>query len=74
MLHCFGGEGPDRVDGVAAIDAWVDCGQAPERIIARKVSNGVTTRTRPLCPYPQRAVYKGSRSTEEAENFVCRQP
>jgi pimeloyl-ACP methyl ester carboxylesterase len=74
VLHCFGGDGPDKADWVAAIDAWVDGGTAPERIVARKVAKGVTTRTRPLCPYPQRAVYKGSGSTDEAENFVCRQP
>jgi feruloyl esterase len=43
-------------------------------VIARKVANGETKRTRPLCAYPQRAVYKGSGSTDEAENFVCRQP
>jgi feruloyl esterase len=73
-LHCAGGAGPDKADWVAAIDAWVDGGKAPERIVARKVANGVTTRTRPLCAYPQRAVYKGSGSTDEAENFVCRQP
>jgi len=64
----------DRVDWAAAIDAWVESGKAPDRIIARKVTNGATTRTRPLCAYPQRAVYKGSGSTDEAENFECRQP
>jgi feruloyl esterase len=74
VLHCSGGAGPDRVDWVAAIDAWVESGKPPGHILARKISNGVTTRTRPLCPYPQRAVYKGSGSTDEAENFVCRQP
>jgi hypothetical protein len=74
VLHCRGGSGPDNADWVTAIDAWVEGGKAPERIIASKVANGTTTRTRPLCPYPQRAVYKGSGSTEEAENFVCRQP
>ncbi len=74
VLHCVGGPGPDNADWTAAIDAWADGGKAPERIVARKVVNGTTTRTRPLCAYPQRAVYKGSGSTDEAENFVCRQP
>ena len=73
VLHCAGGAGPDKADWAAAIDAWVDGGKTPDRIVARKVSNEATTRTRPLCPYPQRAVYKGSGSTDEAENFVCRQ-
>ena len=29
-------------------------------------------RTRPLCPYPQAAYYKGSGSLEDAASFVCR--
>lgn len=33
---------------------------------------GKVDRTRPLCPYPQIAKYKGHGSTEEAANFVCR--
>jgi feruloyl esterase len=74
VLHCAGGPGPDNADWNAAIDAWVDGGKAPDRVIARKLVSGETKRTRPLCPYPQRAVYKGSGSTDEAENFVCRRP
>jgi len=73
VLHCAGGPGPDNADWTAAIDAWVDGRNPPDRVIARKVANGETTRTRPLCPYPQRAVYKGTGSTDEAESFVCRQ-
>ena len=30
------------------------------------------TRPRPLRPYPQRAVYSRTGSTDQAENFVCR--
>jgi feruloyl esterase len=74
VLHCAGGPGPDTADWTAAIDAWVDRGTTPDRVIARKVANGETKRTRPLCAYPQRAVYKGSGSIDEAGNFVCRQP
>jgi feruloyl esterase len=29
-------------------------------------------RTRPLCPYPQVATYRGSGSTDDARNFVCK--
>jgi Tannase and feruloyl esterase len=29
-------------------------------------------RTRPLCPYPQVAIYKGSGSIDEAASFACR--
>jgi tannase/feruloyl esterase len=78
VLHCAGGPGPDTVDWAAAIDEWVDKGKTPERIVAEKrVGAGAAatvSRTRPLCPYPQRAVYSGSGSSDEAANFVCRQP
>jgi len=30
--------------------------------------------TRPLCPYPQAAVYRGSGSTNDAANFACKAP
>jgi feruloyl esterase len=74
VLHCEAGAGPDKADWVAALDAWVEQGKAPDHIIARKVVKGTTVRTRPLCPYPQRAVYTGTGSTDDAGNFVCRQP
>ena len=77
MLHCIGGPGPDTADWTEAIDAWVESGQAPDRVIARKTVGGPggnVTRTRPLCPYPQHATYTGSGSIDAAENFVCRQP
>jgi feruloyl esterase len=30
--------------------------------------------TRPFCPFPQIARYKGTGSTDEAANFVCAVP
>jgi len=38
------------------------------------VKDGVIDRTRPLCPYPQVASYKGAGSIDEAANFVCKTP
>jgi hypothetical protein len=72
VLHCGGGSGPDNADWAAAIDGWVETGKAPARIIAQKGAGAAVTRTRPLCPYPQHAVYSGTGSTDQAENFVCR--
>jgi feruloyl esterase len=73
VLHCAGGPGPDNVDWASVIDTWVDKGQAPDRVIARKVAaGGAVSRSRPLCVYPQRATYKGSGSIDDAENFVCK--
>ena len=74
MGHCRGGEGPDTFDVVAALEAWVERGQAPNQIAASHATNGVVDRTRPLCPYPQIAAYKGSGSIDEAANFECRAP
>jgi len=71
MGHCGGGEGPNTFDMVAALEQWVEQRQAPDRIIASHSTNGVVDRTRPLCPYPQIATYKGHGSTDEAANFVC---
>ena len=70
MSHCAGGDGPFVFDVISAIDKWVETGRAPERIIA---SNPPTApaRTRPLCPYPQEAVYSGTGSTDEEQNFKC---
>ncbi len=74
MGHCRGGEGPNTFDMVAALEAWVERGQAPNQILASHATDGVVDRTRPLCPYPQTAVYKGSGSIDEAANFECRTP
>ena len=73
MGHCSGGDGTDRFDAVAAIDAWVDKGKAPDSIPASHQARGGTVdKTRPLCPYPQTAQYKGSGSTNDASNFICK--
>ena len=72
MGHCGGGEGPNTFDMVAALEQWVEKKQAPDQIIASHSRDGKVDRTRPLCPYPQVAVYKGSGSTDEAANFVCK--
>jgi feruloyl esterase len=72
MGHCGGGEGPNTFDMVAALEQWVEHGKAPDQIIASHSTSGAVDRTRPLCPYPQVAIYKGTGSTDEAANFVCK--
>ena len=71
MGHCAGGDGTSTFDMVSALDQWVVQGKAPEQIPASRVVNGAVVRTRPLCPYPQVAIYKGSGSTDVAANFFC---
>jgi feruloyl esterase len=59
-----------------AIERWVEEGVAPAQIVATKFktaaepASGVAG-TRPLCPYPQVARYKGTAGTDEAGNFTC---
>jgi feruloyl esterase len=72
MGHCSGGDGPNTFDMLAALEQWVERGQAPDRILASHATEGRVDRTRPLCPYPQVAVYSGTGSTDAAESFVCR--
>jgi feruloyl esterase len=86
MGHCSGGTGATLFgnqggaapvvdadhDVLAALDAWVEKGAAPRRIIASRVEGGKVVRTRPLCPYPTRAVYVGQGSTDDAASFACK--
>jgi feruloyl esterase len=74
MGHCGGGEGPNVFDKVGSLEQWVEQGKAPEKIIASHSTDGKVDRTRPLCPYPQVAKYKGSGSIDEASNFACQLP
>jgi len=72
MHHCQGtGPGPNRFDMLSALDEWIDHGTAPARVVASHSTAGVVDRTRPLCPYPQVARYKGTGSVDAAENFEC---
>lgn len=74
MGHCSGSEGTDHFDMLTAMEQWLENGKAPDQIIAARVKDGAIDRTRPLCPYPQVAVYKGTGSTDEAANFSCKTP
>ncbi len=72
MAHCGGGQGPNDFDELTALEQWVEQGKAPDTITASHSRDGKVDRTRPLCPYPQVASYKGSGSIDEAANFVCK--
>ncbi|HSW24771.1 MAG TPA: tannase/feruloyl esterase family alpha/beta hydrolase [Burkholderiaceae bacterium] len=71
VAHCAGGAGPQPQGLFDALVNWVENKVAPNTILAQNASGGVVTRTRPLCPYPQTAIYKGSGSTDDAANFAC---
>jgi feruloyl esterase len=69
--HCGGGNGPQPQNLFGALVNWVEKGQAPATILAQTITGGTVTRSRPLCPYPQTAIYRGTGSTDDATNFVC---
>jgi hypothetical protein len=71
MFHCNGGVGTGTFDVVTPLIHWVESGAAPSSIPASQVAAGKTVRTRPLCPYPQIAKYKGSGSVDDAASFSC---
>jgi feruloyl esterase len=72
MGHCGGGDGPNDFDKISALNRWVEMNEAPQTLTASQRVDGKVTRTRPLCPFPQIAVYKGSGSVDDAANFSCR--
>lgn len=87
MYHCAGGPGPNSFgnagdppkldaqhDVLMALERWVEQGVAPERIIASSVREAKIDRSRPLCPYPQRARYRGLGDVDRADSFVCVTP
>ena len=71
MSHCSGGAGTSTFDALTPLVQWVEKGVAPDTIPASRLADGRPVRTRPLCPYPQTAIYKGSGSTDDAANFTC---
>ena len=72
MAHCGGGAGTSEFDMLTALERWVEKGEAPDSVPASRVVNGRVDRTRPLCPYPEVATFKGAGDTNDAANFVCR--
>jgi feruloyl esterase len=85
MAHCAGGPATDQFDLLTPLVAWVEQGQAPDRVVAqaRGAGNAVganrdvpatwaPSRTRPLCAYPAVArLRKGSTDLESADSFTC---
>lgn len=73
MGHCGGGDGPNQLDALAALERWVEQGQLPDSIVASHSTSGRVDRTRPLCPYPLVAAYNSAGSVDDAGSFMCRE-
>ena len=65
--------GATSFDMVPHLEAWVEQGNAPERVIAVQPGflGGPPSASRPLCPWPKTAQYNGTGSTQDAANFTC---
>jgi feruloyl esterase len=68
MGHCGGGPGVNSFDSISALEKWVEKGVAPDQMMGIG-ANGLT---RPLCPYPQYADYKGTGDLKDAGNWTCK--
>jgi len=59
-----------------ALEQWVEKGAAPGAIVATKYVDDNSAKgvrmTRPLCPYPQIAVYKGTGDSNDYTSFDCK--
>jgi hypothetical protein len=71
--HCGNAStGPVPVNPFGALVNWVEHGVPPESLLASGGSAAPATgRTRPVCLYPQTAIYDGSGSIDDAANFHC---
>lgn len=85
MGHCSGGPSTDQFDMLTPLVKWVEEGVEPQAVVATARGAGHAggvnadvpnawraARTRPLCPFPQVARYKGVGDIEAAENFSCK--
>ncbi len=70
MGHCGGGPGVNTFDSIGTIEKWVEKGIAPDQMMG----TGAQGLTRPLCPYPQYAEYKGTGDLKNAANWSCNAP
>ena len=70
MSHCAGGAATlDEFDMLGAVVDWVENDKAPDSVVA--TGKAFPGRSRPLCPYPKYARYKGQGDPEDASNFEC---
>ena len=76
LYHCgLGGYRLNTFDPFPELIDWVEHDHAPDRVIASEAGSlGNVSRTRPVFPYPERAVYTGTGSIDDARNFAPAPP
>jgi hypothetical protein len=64
--------GPSAVDPFVALRNWVEHSIAPRSLPSLAFTPALNPgRTRPLCPFPQTAIYNGSGDINNMNNFHC---
>jgi hypothetical protein len=78
LNHSSLGPWPQNGADFNAVVNWVEKDIAPNQVIGTGntaapafIPGSPTTLTRPLCPYPQTAVYNGSGNVNDAANWQC---
>ena len=83
MSHCAGGEGASAIDWIGALEAFDRGGHPPSSIAASHPATPAPglpgapapppskAFTRPVCPYPQLAKYKGQGDETDAASWQC---
>jgi len=79
--HCSGGllAGPGSFDALAAMERWVEKGEAPNALLAEQYPatqfgadfSRPPVRSMPLCQFPQMARYSGKGDVNDAANWQC---
>ena len=72
VLHCGRGTGPDNFDPASLIRDWVENDKAPERIVVSKMEKGKVVMTRPIYPFPKKAIYNGTGDANLEKNFKAK--
>lgn len=79
MGHCGGGPGANSADYLTALESWVETGDAPDSVLARRVASpfdppsatATPELVRPVCAYPALPRYRGEGDPNEPESFAC---
>ncbi len=79
MNHCGGGPATDNFDMLTALVSWVEQGAAPDTVKATVATGNAdkpaawsSSRSRPLCAYPKKAMFvSGATDLESASSFSC---
>jgi hypothetical protein len=68
--HCAGGPGLTDFDALTALENWVEKGQPPTVLIARRLASGAPERALPIYPYPVVARYSGRGDPKQPSSFL----